>query len=295
MASGFVVAPVGGRVARGRRTVSEFVRREAARGGRRRVQRWMASAEDEEEPLVFPQSAAGGGEQEPGDEVVKDEDSRKKLWAEIEALQKYLNRVVKAERYAEAAELRDEIANLKKRDPYEALKIKLDEAVKEERYLDAAKIRDELKQVAPSPRTQTKGKDRRGPSGVPSDASNKSEVLSCGIRIATESFFMDEASKDQQNVYVFGYKVKITNESAQTVQLIRRHWRIRTTNGAETEVKGAGVVGRQPVLEPRESFSYTSVCPLKLKEVSLTETRVFQLGGCASSFICGPLMECRQI
>ena len=61
---------------------------------------------------------------------------------------------------------------------------------------------------------------------------------------------------------MFIYKVLITNEGTRTVQLMSRHWVITDGNGRVEEVRGPGVVGEQPFLEPGESFEYTSGCPL---------------------------------
>ncbi len=54
----------------------------------------------------------------------------------------------------------------------------------------------------------------------------------------------------------------IENQGPETVQLLSRHWMISNARGELTEVKGPGVVGEQPVLEPGESFQYTSGAPL---------------------------------
>jgi ApaG protein len=58
------------------------------------------------------------------------------------------------------------------------------------------------------------------------------------------------------------YTVRISNEGAATVQLISRHWVITDETGKVEEVRGPGVVGEQPVLQPGQSFEYTSGCPL---------------------------------
>lgn len=57
--------------------------------------------------------------------------------------------------------------------------------------------------------------------------------------------------------------MRIANEGGVTVQLINRHWVITSATGGVEQVRGPGVVGRQPVLRPGESFEYTSGCPLK--------------------------------
>ena len=66
-----------------------------------------------------------------------------------------------------------------------------------------------------------------------------------------------------QHRYVFSYTVKIENDGSETAQLESRHWIISHSNGKVEEVRGPGVVGRQPVLRPGESFEYTSGCVLE--------------------------------
>ncbi|NVK37461.1 MAG: Co2+/Mg2+ efflux protein ApaG [Gammaproteobacteria bacterium] len=71
--------------------------------------------------------------------------------------------------------------------------------------------------------------------------------------------YMAEESNADKNRYVFSYTVSITNETEQPVQLMSRHWII--TNGetlATQEVRGDGVVGQQPIIQPGDSYTYTS-------------------------------------
>lgn len=83
-----------------------------------------------------------------------------------------------------------------------------------------------------------------------------------GITVTVKPFYLDDQSSPADNHYVWAYRVRIENHSAQTVQLKRRHWRITDALGRMQEVQGAGVVGEQPVLHPGESFEYTSGTPL---------------------------------
>ena len=83
-----------------------------------------------------------------------------------------------------------------------------------------------------------------------------------GIKVSVEVSFQDEYSKPLADQYVFSYRVSIVNESNQTVQLISRHWYIQDASGGSREVKGEGVIGKQPVLAPGESHQYVSWCPL---------------------------------
>jgi ApaG protein len=82
------------------------------------------------------------------------------------------------------------------------------------------------------------------------------------IRIAVEPFYVAEQSEPDTGRYVFGYRVTIENRGGEAVQLLARHWRITDALGRVMEVKGPGVVGEQPRLEPGESFAYTSGTPL---------------------------------
>jgi ApaG protein len=83
-----------------------------------------------------------------------------------------------------------------------------------------------------------------------------------GITVRVASFYLEEQSAPEQRRFVWAYRVTIANESAETVQLLRRTWRITDGRGRTQMVQGDGVVGAQPVLEPGESFEYTSGTPL---------------------------------
>ena len=89
-----------------------------------------------------------------------------------------------------------------------------------------------------------------------------SEATTRGIRIRVRSAYVPERSQPEENQWFFVYSVQISNEGAETAQLISRHWIITDANGEVHEVKGAGVVGEQPTLAPGQSFEYTSACPL---------------------------------
>jgi ApaG protein len=90
-----------------------------------------------------------------------------------------------------------------------------------------------------------------------------SEAITRGIRIRVRSFFVPERSDIEQGHWFFAYQVEIKNEGTETAQLVSRHWIITDTDGHVEHVKGPGVVGEQPVLQPGESFQYTSACPLR--------------------------------
>lgn len=83
-----------------------------------------------------------------------------------------------------------------------------------------------------------------------------------GIQVSVEPFYLEDQSDPDENRYVWGYRITIANNSTETVQLRSRYWQITDANGHVEEVRGAGVVGEQPTLEPGDSFQYSSGCPL---------------------------------
>jgi ApaG protein len=90
-----------------------------------------------------------------------------------------------------------------------------------------------------------------------------SEAVTNNVRVEVESQYAPERSQPFQSHWFFHYTVRISNEGDETVQLLSRHWIITDGSGHVEEVRGAGVVGEQPVLSPGESFEYTSGCQLK--------------------------------
>lgn len=82
------------------------------------------------------------------------------------------------------------------------------------------------------------------------------------IEVSVEPFFLDDRSDPAENRYVWAYRITIANKSDQFVKLLSRHWKITDGAGRVELVKGPGVVGEQPELNPGDSFQYTSGCPL---------------------------------
>lgn len=89
-----------------------------------------------------------------------------------------------------------------------------------------------------------------------------SVAITEGVLVEVKSAFVPERSQPENSEYFFAYTVRITNSGAQTVQLLSRHWIISDATGRVEEVRGAGVVGQQPILMPGQSFQYSSACPL---------------------------------
>lgn len=73
-----------------------------------------------------------------------------------------------------------------------------------------------------------------------------------------EPQYLSEQSSPDEDLFAFAYTITITNTGDVPAQLIARHWVIEDARGHREEVKGLGVVGKQPLLRPGESFQYTS-------------------------------------
>jgi ApaG protein len=82
------------------------------------------------------------------------------------------------------------------------------------------------------------------------------------IQVTVEPNFVEAESSPDEGQYFWAYRIEIANLGKEVVRLRSRHWQITDANGRTEEVRGAGVVGKQPVLRPGETFAYTSGCPL---------------------------------
>jgi ApaG protein len=89
-----------------------------------------------------------------------------------------------------------------------------------------------------------------------------SEALTRGVRVQVLARYSPERSQPADQKWFFLYTVTISNEGQETVQLLTRHWMVSDGSGVIDEVRGPGVVGKQPTLAPGESFEYTSGWPL---------------------------------
>ena len=88
------------------------------------------------------------------------------------------------------------------------------------------------------------------------------EAETRGIRVEVRPLFLEDQSSPAESRFVWAYRVRVENKGREAVQLLRRTWRITDAHGRVQLVHGAGVIGEQPVLEPGESFEYTSGTPL---------------------------------
>ncbi len=92
------------------------------------------------------------------------------------------------------------------------------------------------------------------------------------IEVTVRTYFLEDQSDLDQGPWVWAYQVRIANGGRETVQLLRRTWRITDAHGRMQIVQGAGVVGEQPVLEPGDAFEYTSGTPLDTSSGFMTGT-----------------------
>ncbi len=91
----------------------------------------------------------------------------------------------------------------------------------------------------------------------------QSDAKTEGVHVSVSARYSEEHSNPLANHWFFLYTIRITNEGDEQVQLLSRHWIITDATGEVREVQGEGVVGKQPVLAPGETFEYTSGCPLE--------------------------------
>lgn len=78
------------------------------------------------------------------------------------------------------------------------------------------------------------------------------------IKVKVKPFYIENQSFPEQDRYVFGYTITIKNEGNIAAKLLTRHWIITDASDKKQEVHGEGVVGEQPLLQPGDSFEYTS-------------------------------------
>jgi ApaG protein len=85
-----------------------------------------------------------------------------------------------------------------------------------------------------------------------------SSALSPQIKIDVSTQYLKDRLPEGGNQYAFAYKIAISNNTGEKIQLINRYWLITDANGKKTEVRGPGVIGEQPIIEAGKSYQYTS-------------------------------------
>ncbi|WP_096000926.1 Co2+/Mg2+ efflux protein ApaG [Bdellovibrio bacteriovorus] len=91
-------------------------------------------------------------------------------------------------------------------------------------------------------------------------AMQKTETRDFSIKVNV--VYVSQESKPDQNYHFFAYKISITNNGSSPAQLMSRFWLITDSHGHKEEVRGPGVVGVQPKIQPGQTFEYESACPL---------------------------------
>lgn len=92
---------------------------------------------------------------------------------------------------------------------------------------------------------------------------NMNKAITEGISVVVKTRYEGEQSAPDLKKYVHSYHITIQNNNVFPVQLLRRYWLIMDSSLVAREVNGEGVIGQQPILDPGESHSYTSWCPLQ--------------------------------
>ena len=89
------------------------------------------------------------------------------------------------------------------------------------------------------------------------------EQVTRNVRVRAVPKYLEDRSTPEENYFFWAYTIEISNRGQEPVQLRSRHWSITDASGHTEEVRGPGVVGETPVIEPGKSFTYTSGCPLR--------------------------------
>ena len=90
-----------------------------------------------------------------------------------------------------------------------------------------------------------------------------SDTTTQGVRVGAAAYYLPDQSEPEEHKYLFGYNIVVSNEGDAPAQLVSRHWVIIDASGHREEVRGPGVVGQTPRLEPGQAFKYQSFCPLR--------------------------------
>ncbi len=95
------------------------------------------------------------------------------------------------------------------------------------------------------------------------------------IKVSIKTQYLTEQSIENEQ-YIYSYTITIENTTDENVQLLERSWLITDANGDETNVQGEGVVGQQPHLAPKKSYTYTSGCAFKTPVGTMQGFYVFE-------------------
>ena len=104
------------------------------------------------------------------------------------------------------------------------------------------------------------------------------------VRVTVRAFYLEDRSNPDEGHYFWAYRVQIENRGREAIQLLRRTWQITDAHGRMQHVHGAGVVGEQPLLEPGETFEYTSGTPLDTPSGFMSGTYHMVVASSAEAF-----------
>ena len=110
------------------------------------------------------------------------------------------------------------------------------------------------------------------------------KAITKDVEVSVETFYQETASNPELGKYVFAYRIVIENHSEFTIKLLSRHWYIIDSNGQLSEVKGEGVIGQQPVIEPDQKHEYVSGCELQSELGKMHGTYLMERQGDGAKF-----------
>ena len=184
-----------------------------------------------------------------GDGEYADPAIRRKVFS----LRERLSDAMRLENWRAAAAIRDEIEGLRMRDPRARAEDALEACVMDEDYECASNAKATIEELE-----RDAVVERLAPC--------ESERTSRGVRVRARSRCVTERSAPKESKWFFQYLVTITNvTNAKSVKLLSRSWLITDEEGKCEAVRGAGVVGKQPLIRPGETFEYASSTPLNTR------------------------------
>lgn len=105
------------------------------------------------------------------------------------------------------------------------------------------------------------------------------EAQTDGVIVRVRPIYLEEQSDPDEGRWLWAYAVEIENRRPERVQLLARHWVITDASGHVEEVRGPGVVGEQPVIDPGETYGYASGCPLGTSSGTMEGTYLMSIQG----------------
>ncbi len=116
--------------------------------------------------------------------------------------------------------------------------------------------------LGPSSASSREGIDPDAQEAGPINIGPNSLCITHGIEVQAAAQFLEDRSAPSQKRWLYAYRIRIQNVSDTAQKLLSRHWIITDAHGETREVRGVGVVGEQPRLEPGEAHEYRSICDL---------------------------------